>query len=200
MAKIKDTAVEPFLDALASQAATPGGGSAAAIIGAMGAALVSMVCNLTIGKKKYAEVEGEMKDVLAKSETLRLKLTGMIEDDVTAFDAVMAAYGMAKESDADKAAREKAIQAALKQATEVPLRCCHAAFSSALIERHQRSLSAYAFFPQRSSTSSLYWVWSKPSNMFSAISPSPPLSASMVCCTDAICRASRPCSWRSHAR
>ncbi|HET9936891.1 MAG TPA: cyclodeaminase/cyclohydrolase family protein [Methyloceanibacter sp.] len=127
MAKIKDTAVEPFLDALASQAATPGGGSAAAIIGAMGAALVSMVCNLTIGKKKYAEVEGEMKDVLAKSEALRLKLTGMIEDDVTAFDAVMAAYGMAKESDADKAAREKAIQAALKQATEVPLRCCHAA-------------------------------------------------------------------------
>jgi methenyltetrahydrofolate cyclohydrolase len=127
MAKFKDTAVEPFLDALASQAATPGGGSAAAIIGAMGAALVSMVCNLTIGKKKYAEVEGEMKDVLAKSEALRLKLTGMIEDDVTAFDAVMAAYGMAKESDADKAAREKAIQAALKQATEVPLRCCHAA-------------------------------------------------------------------------
>lgn len=127
MAKIKDTAVEPFLDALASQAATPGGGSAAAIIGAMGAALVSMVCNLTIGKKKYVEVEGEMKHVLAKSEALRLKLTGMIEDDVTAFDAVMAAYGMAKESDADKAAREKAIQAALKQATEVPLRCCHAA-------------------------------------------------------------------------
>jgi formiminotetrahydrofolate cyclodeaminase len=127
MAKIKDTAVEPFLDALASRTATPGGGSAAAIIGAMGAALVSMVCNLTIGKKKYAEVEGEMKDVLAKSEALRLKLTGMIEDDVTAFDAVMAAYGMAKESDADKAAREKAIQAALKQATEVPLRCCYAA-------------------------------------------------------------------------
>ncbi len=127
MARIKDTAVEPFLDALASQAATPGGGSAAAIIGAMGAALVSMVCNLTIGKKKYAEVEGEMKDVLAKSKALRLKLTGMIEDDVKAFDAVMAAYGMPKETDAEKGAREKAIQAALKQATDVPLRCCHAA-------------------------------------------------------------------------
>lgn len=127
MAKIKDTAVEPFLDALASQAATPGGGSAAAIIGAMGAGLVSMVCNLTIGKKKYAEVEAEMKNVLAKSEALRLKLTSMIEDDVTAFDAVMGAYGMAKETDADKAAREKAIQAALKQATEVPLRCAEAA-------------------------------------------------------------------------
>jgi methenyltetrahydrofolate cyclohydrolase len=65
MADIKDTEIEPFLEALASHSATPGGGSAAAIIGAMGAALVSMVCNLTIGKKKYVEVEGEMKDVLA---------------------------------------------------------------------------------------------------------------------------------------
>jgi formiminotetrahydrofolate cyclodeaminase len=127
MTKIKDTAVEQFLDALAGQGATPGGGSAAAIIGAMGAALVSMVCNLTIGKKKYADVEGEMKDVLAKAESLRVKLTGMIEDDVNAFDKVMAAYGMAKDTDAEKQAREKAIQAALKEATEVPLRCCHAA-------------------------------------------------------------------------
>jgi len=127
MTKFKDTAIESFLDALASSKATPGGGSAAAIIGAMGAALVSMVCNLTIGKKKYADVEGEMKEVLHKAEALRHKLTGMIEDDVKAFNQVMAAYGMAKETDAEKAARDKAIQAALKQATEVPLRCCHAA-------------------------------------------------------------------------
>jgi methenyltetrahydrofolate cyclohydrolase len=127
MTKFKDTAIEPFLDALASSKATPGGGSAAAIIGAMGAALVSMVCNLTIGKKKYADVEGEMKEVLHKAEALRHQLTGMIEDDVKAFDQVMGAYSMPKETDAEKAARDKAIQAALKQATEVPLRCCHAA-------------------------------------------------------------------------
>ena len=127
MTQIKDTAIEPFLDQLASSAATPGGGSAAAIIGAMGAALVSMVCNLTIGKKKYAEVEGEMKDVLAKSEALRVKLIGMIEDDVRAFDAVMGAYGMPKESDADKAKRDQAIQAALKLATDVPMACARAA-------------------------------------------------------------------------
>jgi formiminotetrahydrofolate cyclodeaminase len=124
---IKQSAIDKFLDELASQKATPGGGSAAAIIGAMAAALVAMVCNLTIGKKKYADVEGEMRDLLVKAEALRHKLTGMIEDDVKAFDAVMAAYGMAKETDTDKAAREKAIQAALKWATEVPLRCCHAA-------------------------------------------------------------------------
>jgi formiminotetrahydrofolate cyclodeaminase len=127
MTKFKDTAVEPLLEALASREATPGGGSAAAIIGAMGASLVSMVCNLTIGKKKYAEVEDEMKDILAKAEALRVKLIGMIEDDVKAFDSVMGAYGMAKETDAEKEARDKAIQAALKAATDVPLRCCHAA-------------------------------------------------------------------------
>ena len=127
MAEIKDTAIEPFLDQLASSAATPGGGSAAAIIGAMGAALVSMVCNLTIGKKKYADVEAEMKDVLAKTEVLRNKLTSMIQDDVKAFDAVMGAYGMPKETDADKAARDKAIQSALKLATDVPLACAYAA-------------------------------------------------------------------------
>ncbi|MGB6428262.1 MAG: methenyltetrahydrofolate cyclohydrolase [Methyloceanibacter sp.] len=124
---IKQSAIDKFLDDLASQKATPGGGSAAAIIGAMGAALVAMVCNLTIGKKKYAEVEDEMKALLAKSEALRLRLTGMIEDDVKAFDAVMGAYGMPKETDAEKAARSAAIQEGLKLATEVPMRCCHAA-------------------------------------------------------------------------
>jgi formiminotetrahydrofolate cyclodeaminase len=127
MTEIKDNRIEQFLEALASQSATPGGGSAAAIIGAMGAALVSMVCNLTIGKKKYAEVEGEMKDVLAKADTLRKQLIGMIEDDVKAFDAVMGAYGLPKETDADKAKRDSAIQAALKQATDVPMACARAA-------------------------------------------------------------------------
>jgi formiminotetrahydrofolate cyclodeaminase len=124
---IKQSAIETFLDDLASSRATPGGGSAAAIIGAMGAALAAMVCNLTIGKKKYADVEDEMKALLARAEELRAQLTGMIEDDVKAFDAVMAAYGMKKETDAEKEKRSEAIQAALKLATDVPLRCCHAA-------------------------------------------------------------------------
>ena len=127
MTDIKHTEIEQFLAALASQSATPGGGSAAAIIGAMGAALVSMVCNLTIGKKKYVEVESEMKDVLAKAEALRKQLIGMIEDDVKVFDAVMGAYGMPKETDSDKAKRDAAIQAALKQATDVPMACARAA-------------------------------------------------------------------------
>jgi len=118
--------IQNFLDGLASSAPTPGGGGAAAISGAMGAALGSMGCNLTIGKKKYVEVEGELKEILGKSEALRAELTGMIADDVTAFDAVMSAYGLPKETDAQKAARAEAIQAALKTATDVPLACCRA--------------------------------------------------------------------------
>ncbi len=101
--------IATFLDELASAAPTPGGGGAAAISGAMGAALVSMVCNLTIGKKKYAEVEVELKEVLVRSEHLRRELTGMIQADVEAFDAVMGAYGLAKETDEDKAKRKDAI-------------------------------------------------------------------------------------------
>jgi methenyltetrahydrofolate cyclohydrolase len=109
-AQIKDSSIEKFLEELASQ----------------GAALVSMVCNLTVGKKKYADVEADMRAVLAKSEALRVKLTGMIEDDVRAFGTVMGAYGMPKETDEQKADRAEAIQKALKVATEVPLACCHA--------------------------------------------------------------------------
>lgn len=115
-----------FLDGLASAAPTPGGGGAAAISGAMGAALVSMVCNLTTGKKKYAEVEADLRQVLEKSEALREQLTGMIADDVAAFDAVMGAYGLPKGTDAEKAARAETIQAALRTATDVPLACCRA--------------------------------------------------------------------------
>lgn len=123
---IKDTNVQTFLDQLASQASTPGGGSAAAIMGAMGAALVSMVCNLTIGKKNYAGVEGDLKQVLQKSEELRQRLTGMVADDIRVFNQVMSAYGMAKDSDEQKSARAAAIQDALKEATVVPLACAKA--------------------------------------------------------------------------
>lgn len=123
VAVISNQPVQEFLDRLASSTATPGGGSAAAIMGAMGAALVSMVCSLTIGKKNYLEVEGEMTAVLCEAENLRARLTGMIAEDIAAFDALMAAYALPKETDGQAAARSAAIQAGLKQATEVPLAC-----------------------------------------------------------------------------
>lgn len=119
----KEQQLQTFLDQLASSASTPGGGSAAAIMGAMGAALVSMVANLTVGKKKYEEVEEEMQGFLEQSEALRVRLTGMIQADVDVFDKVMAAYGMARDTEEEKARRSQVIQAALKQATDVPLAC-----------------------------------------------------------------------------
>ena len=121
---IKRSAIELFLNDLASQKATPGGGSAAAIMGAMGAALVSMVCNLTIGKKNYREFEEELKSVLRKAEELRRDLNEMIEAAGQGFDAVMRAYGMPRQTEDETATRAQAIQTALKTATLVPLRCC----------------------------------------------------------------------------
>ena len=117
----KEQQLQTFLDQLASKASTPGGGSAAAIMGVMGAALISMVANLTVGKKKYEDVESEMQGFLEQSEALRTRLTGMIQADVDVFDKVMAAYGMARETEADKEQRSQAIQAALKEAADVPL-------------------------------------------------------------------------------
>lgn len=123
---IKDKSIQVFLDELASKASTPGGGSAAAIMGAMGAALGSMVGNLTVGKKNYEDVEAEMQDLLKQTEDLRTRLTDMIRADVEVFDKVMGAYGMPKETDEQKAERSAAIQTALKEATDVPLACAKA--------------------------------------------------------------------------
>ncbi len=123
---IKDQPIERFLDELASKAPTPGGGSAAAIMGAMGAALVGMVCNLTVGKKNYEAVEAEMRDMLEQSENLRARLTDMVRADVEAFNRVMGAYGLPKDTDEQKQARGRAIQEALKVATDVPLECAKA--------------------------------------------------------------------------
>ena len=123
MSEIKDKSIQIFLDELASKSATPGGGSVSALMGAQSAALTSMVCNLTIGKPKYAEVETEMQALLQKSEVLRAKLTGLIKADVDVFNRLMAAYGLPKETDEEKMARTEAIQTVLKAATEVPLDC-----------------------------------------------------------------------------
>jgi formiminotetrahydrofolate cyclodeaminase len=115
-----------FLDELASGAPTPGGGSAAAIMGAMGAALVSMVCNVTIGKKGHEAVESEMKAVRDESEKLRLRLTSMVAEDIAAFDGLMAAYRLPKATEEDKSRRAGAIQSSLRAATETPLACARA--------------------------------------------------------------------------
>jgi len=124
----KDNTIAAFLDDLASIRPTPGGGGAAAVCGAIGAALVSMVANLTIGKKNYEAVSEELKAVNEKAERLRAELTGAIEEDVAAFNSVMGAYGLPRATDPEKAERAAAIQTALKDATLAPLRAVKACF------------------------------------------------------------------------
>lgn len=126
MSEIKDKSVEQFLDELASKQATPGGGSAAAVMGAQAAALVAMVCNLTIGKPKYAEVEAEMLVLLQQADQLRATLLGMIKADVDVFDKLMACYGLPKATDEEKSERSRQIQLVLREATDVPLQCAKA--------------------------------------------------------------------------
>jgi formiminotetrahydrofolate cyclodeaminase len=110
-----------FLDDVASRTPAPGGGSVAALSGALGAALTSMVCNLTIGKKSYAGVEAEMQRLLADAERLRSQFTTLIDRDTLAFGKVMEAYALPRESADQKALRNAAIQGATKEAALVPL-------------------------------------------------------------------------------
>ncbi|WP_428355976.1 methenyltetrahydrofolate cyclohydrolase [Methyloprofundus sp.] len=126
MKQIKDKSIQSYLDELASKAPTPGGGSAAAFLGAQAAALTSMVCNITIGKPKYAAVEADMQALLGKSEALRSTLTDMIQADVEIFSQLMAAYGLEKATEQEKIRRSQEIQAVLREATLVPLACAKA--------------------------------------------------------------------------
>lgn len=110
-----------FLSILASNSPAPGGGSVAALAGSLGAGLSSMVCNLTIGKEKYADVQKEIKKTLKKSEQIRKKLTFLIDKDTEAFNDVMKAFKMPKESEDQKKKRSNAIQNGYKKAAMVPL-------------------------------------------------------------------------------
>jgi len=125
--KLTDKSVSNFLDELASNAPAPGGGSVAALSGALGAALVSMVCNLTLGKKGYEDVQGDIDDLLSQSEALRQRLTDLLEEDVKAYTGYSMAAKMPRGTDEEKSERSKAMLAALKVATDVPLGIAEAA-------------------------------------------------------------------------
>jgi glutamate formiminotransferase/formiminotetrahydrofolate cyclodeaminase len=112
---------EDFLEALASEMPAPGGGSAAAYTGAEAAALVAMVARLTIGRKKYAAVDEQMRAILERAEALRLSLSSAVQEDAAAFQAVMAAFKLPKETPEEQQARQQAIEAATLNAAEVPL-------------------------------------------------------------------------------
>lgn len=110
-----------FLDELAAATVAPGGGSASAFSGAVAAALTAMVARLTIGKKKYTEVEEQMKDILAKAEKLRSDLTVAVDQDAAAFEKVMEAFKLPKDTPEAEEIRRQAIETATIQAAQVPL-------------------------------------------------------------------------------
>jgi len=120
-----DKKVSNFLDELASSSPTPGGGSVAALAGALGAALISMVGNLTVGKKKYEDVEKDIKKIISSSEKLRYELSQLTEEDVKAFNNFMATYKMPKETEDEKKMRTEKIQEALIKAARVPLKTAY---------------------------------------------------------------------------
>jgi formiminotetrahydrofolate cyclodeaminase len=115
-----DQPIRYFMDKLASKSPEPGGGSVAALTGALGAALVSMVGNLTLGKEKYKDVQSQIEQLLNESEKLRVEMQELIQKDTEAYGALSAVYKMPKNTDEEKSARTAKMQDALKIACQVP--------------------------------------------------------------------------------
>ncbi|MEA3238649.1 MAG: cyclodeaminase/cyclohydrolase family protein [Candidatus Bipolaricaulota bacterium] len=118
----ENTTISAFLEELSSAAPAPGGGSVAALSGAMAASLVMMVCNLTIGKEKFAQHEQEIKAILKEALKLRQELMNAIDEDIQAYNAVIGCYRLPKGTQEEKSRRKEQLQTALKQANEVPYR------------------------------------------------------------------------------
>ena len=118
--KLADMQVTEFVNLMASDAPAPGGGSAAALEGALGAALTAMVCALTVGKKKYADVQELAVESQKKAEELKARFVDVMDRDTEAFNAVSAVFAMPKDTDEQKAARKAAMQEALKGCTKTP--------------------------------------------------------------------------------
>ena len=117
-----------FLDVLASSAPVPGGGGASAAVGAFASALGMMVTNLTIGKKKYIDVEAEMEDIRSRLEALQQELVGLTDRDAEAFEPLSRAYGLPKETEEQRIEKERVMEKALYEASVVPLQIMKTVF------------------------------------------------------------------------
>jgi methenyltetrahydrofolate cyclohydrolase len=116
-----DQPLQDYLHALASEHSTPGGGSAAALSGAMGAALASMVCRLTLGKEAYAGVRQEIEELLRRAENLRSRFQQLFQEDIEAYGRLSASYKLPRETSEERTVRGSAIQEQLVAAALVPL-------------------------------------------------------------------------------
>ncbi len=121
---------EEFVDVLASKAPVPGGGGASALVGAVGMALGNMVGSLTVGKKKYADVEADIIAMKEKATALPADFLRLVEADAEAFEPLSKAYGMPRETEEEKAEKARVMAIVLKEACAVPMeimeKCCEA--------------------------------------------------------------------------
>ena len=119
-----------FVEVLSSKAPVPGGGGASALVGAVGTALGNMVGSLTVGKKKYADVEEEMYELKAKASKLQEELLALVEKDAEVFEPLAKAYGMPRATEEEKAEKARVMEIVLKDACSVPMeimeKCCEA--------------------------------------------------------------------------
>ncbi|HHW07777.1 MAG TPA: cyclodeaminase/cyclohydrolase family protein [Clostridia bacterium] len=121
MSNIFDSSLRQVLEASASDAPTPGGGSVSAIVGSFGVAMVSMVANLTTGKEKYKDVEPQVKAILEKTSRIMARLEELVAEDMQVFGKFMEALKMPKDTEEQKSLRAGKMQEALKAATDTPM-------------------------------------------------------------------------------
>lgn len=130
MSQAMDLSCREFIDVLASKAPAPGGGGAAAFVGAIGMALGNMVGSLTVGKPKYADVEADIIELKKQADALQDRLLALVAADAEAFEPLSRAYGLPKETDEEKAHKAQVMEKCLHDACEVPLdimrACCEA--------------------------------------------------------------------------
>jgi formiminotetrahydrofolate cyclodeaminase len=131
-----DKTCSAFVEVLASKAPVPGGGGAAAMGGAIGMALSNMVGNLTVGKKKYADVEGEVKELIARGEAIILKLKRLVDRDAEVFEPLSKAYGLPKNTPEEAKFKEETMEKCCKEACAVPMDIMREAFEG--IKVHAR--------------------------------------------------------------
>ena len=127
---ISQKTLPDFVEVLASKEAVPGGGGAAALCGAIGTALGNMVGSLTVGKKKYADVENEIIELKAKSDALQTRFLQLIDEDAAGFEPLSKAYGLPAETDEQKAHKKLVLEQCSKDACKVPMEimeCCEQA-------------------------------------------------------------------------
>jgi glutamate formiminotransferase/formiminotetrahydrofolate cyclodeaminase len=132
---IINESTKSFLDKLASSAPTPGGGSVAALVGSLGAGLVTMVTCLTSGKEKYKEVQPQIEQLMQAAEALRGQLQDLIQKDIDVFGSLSQVYAMPKSTDAEKAARTAKMQEVLKEACKVPFEIAEKALEAAKLAK-----------------------------------------------------------------